>query len=327
LISFAIPCIEPSGPRIGESLIQMERSASVQNITNHLWFDKEAKEAAEFYTSIFKDSKIKNTTTLDNTPSGRVDIVTIDLAGEEFTLMSAGPLFKFTPAVSFLVSCNTKQEVEALWEKFSAKGLVLMELGKYPFSEKYGWVQDRYGLSWQLMFSGDPTSEQTITPTLMFVGKQAGKAEDAINSYASVFPNSKVGDIFRYGKGEAPDKEGTIKYAPFTLAGQRFAAMDSARDHNFTFNEAISFVVHCDTQEEIDHYWDRLSAEPKAEQCGWLKDQYGVSWQIVPTVLKEMLKDPDGKKRARVTEAFLKMKKFDIAKLKDAFEGPAKSVA
>jgi predicted 3-demethylubiquinone-9 3-methyltransferase (glyoxalase superfamily) len=293
----------------------------MQKITPHLWFDKEAKEAAEFYTSIFKDSKVKSTTTLHDTPSGSVDIVTIELSGQEFTLISAGPLFKFNPAVSFLVACTAKEEVEALWAKLSKGGMALMELGEYPFSEKYGWTQDRYGLSWQVMFMGGRKIKQKITPTLMFVGKQCGKAEEAISFYASVFHNARVGDIVRYGKGQEPDKEGTVVHAAFTLEGQEFAAMDSAREHPFTFNEAISFMVNCGTQAEIDYYWKELSADPKAEQCGWLKDKYSLSWQIVPTALDEMLQDKDQKKLARVTEAFLKMKKFDIDTLKRAYEG------
>ncbi len=293
----------------------------MRKITTHLWFDKEAKEAAGFYRSIFRDSKIKNTATLHNTPSGAVDIVTVELLGQEFTLISAGPLFKFTPAVSFLVACKTKQEAETLWRKLSEGGSELMALGEYPFSEKYGWLQDRYGLSWQVMFMGDREIKQNIIPTLMFVGKQCGKAEEAIRFYASVFHDAKVGDILRYGKGEEPDKERTVKHAAFSLEGEEFAAMDSARAHNFTFNEAISFMVHCDTQKQIDYYWGKLSADPKAEQCGWLKDKYGLSWQIVPTVMDEMLHDHDKKKIARVTEAFLKMKKFDIAALERAYEG------
>jgi predicted 3-demethylubiquinone-9 3-methyltransferase (glyoxalase superfamily) len=103
--------------------------------------------------------------------------------------------------------------------------------------------------------------------------------------------------------------------------------MDSARVHGFSFNEAISFMVHCDTQDEIDRYWERLSAHPQAEQCGWLKDKYGLSWQIVPTVMGEMLQANDPKRLARVTAAFLKMKKFDIAKLKEAYEGTTESAA
>jgi predicted 3-demethylubiquinone-9 3-methyltransferase (glyoxalase superfamily) len=293
----------------------------MQKITTHLWFDKEAKEAAKFYTSVFENSKIKGATTLHNTPSGSVDMVTIELSGQEFTLLSAGPLFKFNPSVSFLVACKTKDEVDALWEKLSERGAALMELGEYPFSEKYGWTQDKYGLSWQVMFMGDRKIQQNITPTLMFVRDVCGKAEEAFNFYASIFNNAKVGDILRYGRGEEPDKEGTVKHAAFTLLGQEFAAMDSARGHNFTFNEAISLMVHCDTQEEIDYYWGKLSADPKAEQCGWLKDKYGLSWQIVPNAMDEMFKEKDEKKIARVTEAFLKMKKFDIDALKRAFDG------
>jgi predicted 3-demethylubiquinone-9 3-methyltransferase (glyoxalase superfamily) len=298
----------------------------MQTITTHLWFDNEAKEAAQFYTSIFKDSKIKNTAKLHNTPSGSVDLLTIELLGQEFRLISAGPLFKFTPAVSFLVACNTKEEVEALWNQLSKGGSALMELGEYPFSERYGWTQDRYGLSWQVMFMGDREIEQQIIPTLMFVGKQCGKAEEAISFYAAVFHNAKVGHILRYGENEGPDKAGTIKHAGIELEGESFAVMDSAHAHNFTFNEAISFMVRCDTQEEIDYFWSKLSSEPKAEQCGWLKDKFGLSWQIVPTVMDEMLQDKNEKKMARVIEAFLKMKKFDIAKLKEAY-GQGRSAA
>ena len=292
----------------------------MQKITPHLWFDNSAQEAAKFYTSIFKNSKIKNVTTLHNTPSGTVEIFTVELLGQEFTLISAGPLFKFNPSVSFLVACSTKEEVDALWKKLSKGGTALMELAEYPFSEKYGWVQDKYGLSWQVMFMGDRKIKQRIIPTLMFVGKQCGKAEEAINFYASIFGSARVGDMLRYSKGEEPDKGGTVKHAAFMLEGQEFAAMDSARGHNFAFNEAISFIVHCETQKEIDYYWGKLSADPKAEQCGWLKDKYGLSWQIVPNLMEEMLKDNDKRKIARMTEEFLQMKRFDIAKLKKAYE-------
>jgi predicted 3-demethylubiquinone-9 3-methyltransferase (glyoxalase superfamily) len=187
------------------------------------------------------------------------------------------------------------------------------------FSKRYGWTQDRYGLSWQVMFTGDRKIEQKITPTLMFVGEQCGKAEEAINLYASVFHNAKVDHILRYGQEEKPNKEGTIKHAGVSLQGESFAVMDSARAHNFAFNEAISFMVQCNTQEEIDYFWSKLSADPKAEACGWLKDKFGLSWQIVPAVMDEMLRDKNEKRLARVTEAFLNMKKFDIAKLKEAY--------
>jgi predicted 3-demethylubiquinone-9 3-methyltransferase (glyoxalase superfamily) len=176
------------------------------------------------------------------------------------------------------------------------------------------------------MFVSDRKIEQKITPTLMFVGEQCGKAEEAINLYASVFRDAKVDHILRYGKDERPDKEGTIKHAGVSLQGESFAVMDSARAHNFTLNEAISFMVHCNTQEEIDYFWAKLSADPKAGACGWLKDEFGLSWQIVSTVMDEMLHDKNEKRLARVTEAFLKMKKFDIAKLKEAY-GQSRSAA
>ncbi len=295
--------------------------AKLHKITPHLWFDTEAKAAAEFYTTIFKDSRIKSSTVLHNTPSGDADMVTIELMGQEFMLISAGPLFKFNPSVSFLVALDTKDEVDALWKRLSDGGSTLMELGSYPFSERYGWVQDKYGLSWQLMYFGSTKITQRIVPTLMFVGDRCGKAEEAINFYASVFHKTKVGSIVRYEKGEEPDKEGTVKHAWVLLEGYELGAMDSARQHGFTFNEAISFVVHCNTQKEIDYFWEKLSAVPEAEQCGWLKDKYGLSWQIVPAIMGEMMSGKDDKKMARVTEAFLKMKKFDIAALKRAYEG------
>lgn len=293
----------------------------MQKITPHLWFDKEAQEAARFYTSLFKNSKIKSINTLDNTPSGSVDLVSIELAGQEFALISAGPLFKFNPSVSFLIACGTKDEVNAFWEELSEGGSVMMPLQEYPFSEWYGWTQDRYGLSWQVMLMGERPGTQKITPTLMFVGPVCGKAKEAIDFYASVFSDSSIGAIMRYENGEDPDKPGTIKHASFTLEGQHFAAMDSARMHDFAFNEAISFIINCEGQEQVDYYWNKLSADPKAEQCGWLKDKYGLSWQVVPTEMAQMMASGDSVKLARVTEAFLEMKKFDIAKLKKAFDG------
>lgn len=168
---------------------------------------------------------------------------------------------------------------------------------------------------------GESEIKQKITPVLLFVGKVCGKTEEAVNFYASVFKNAKANILARYGKGEEPDKEGTVKYAAFTLRGQEFGAMDSALEHKFSFNEAISFIIPCKTQDEIDYYWEKLSAVPEAEQCGWLKDKYGLSWQVSPTVIDEMMKNGTREQIDRVTQAFLPMKKFDIATLKRAYKG------
>lgn len=307
-----------------------------QKITPHLWFDRQAEEAAKIYTSIFQNSKIGNISRygkegfeIHHMPEGTAMTVEFTFEGQKFLALNGGPVFKFNPSISFHVKCKTKSEVDAIWKKLSKGGTVLMELGKYPWSEKYGWLQDRYGLSWQLIYVGESEVKQKITPVLMFVGKVCGKAEEAVKFYASVFKNapfdsaqgeSKVYNILHYGKGEEPDRQGSVKYAAFTLEGMEFGAMDSVHDHNFTFNEAISFLVSCKNQKEVDYFWKKLSADPKAERCGWLKDKFDLSWQIIPTVLGTMLQDKDKNKVARVTEAFLKMKKFDIAKLKEVYE-------
>jgi predicted 3-demethylubiquinone-9 3-methyltransferase (glyoxalase superfamily) len=299
---------------------------NVQKIVPHLWFDKEAKEAAEFYTSAFPNSKVTNVTTIRDTPSGDCDIVSFELSGQPFMAISAEPLFKFNPSVSFILNFDpskdsrARENLDALWSKLAQGGKVLMALDKYPFSERYGWVQDRYGLSWQLILTNPQGEERPfITPSLMFVGAVCGKAEEAIKFYLSVFKNSRQGNVARYPKGMEPDKEGTVMFADFMIENHWLAAMDSAHDHKFSFNEAVSFMVNCDTQQEIDYYWGKMSAVPEAEQCGWLKDRYGLSWQIVPTVMDEMMRDRDEKKIARVTQAFLKMKKFDIAELMKAY--------
>lgn len=300
----------------------------MQKVVPHLWFDTEAKEAAEFYTSVFPCSKITNVSTLHDTPSGDADVVSFTVNGYQFMSISAGPLFKFNPSISFMVNIdpsreeNAREMIDDLWQKLSDGGKVLMPLDEYPFSKRYGWIQDKYGLSWQLILS-DPEGDDRpfIVPSLLFVEDVYGKAEEAITFYLSVFKNSHKGTEARYPSGMEPDKEGAIMYADFMIENQWFAAMDSAREHNYSFNEAVSLMVQCDNQEEIDYYWDKLSAVPEAEQCGWLKDRYGVSWQVTPTEMDRMMEEGDKEQIARVTQAFLKMKKFDLAALKKAYDG------
>ncbi|MBI3231540.1 MAG: VOC family protein [Candidatus Doudnabacteria bacterium] len=292
----------------------------MQKITPHLWFDKEAKEATLFYASLFPNSKVKSVTTISGTPSGDADIVTFQLAGQDFMAISAGPYFKLNSSISLFVVFESEAEIEAVWNKLIDGGKALMPYQTWPWAQKYGWLQDKYGLSWQLSFSEHHKLAQKITPLLMFTKNLAGRTKEAIEFYSSIFPNSKTEMLVPYEKGEG-DTEGFIKHSRFTLLGQNFMAMDSSKPHDFSFNEALSFVVSCETQEEIDFYWEKLSAVPEAEQCGWLKDKYGVSWQVVPTAMNEIMASGNKEKIARATEAFLKMKKFDIAKLKKAYEG------
>jgi predicted 3-demethylubiquinone-9 3-methyltransferase (glyoxalase superfamily) len=306
----------------------------MQKIIPHLWFDKEAKEAATFYTSVFPESNILYTTLLSNTPSGDCDVVSFELWGQSFMAISAGPLFKFNPSISFIVNFDplsfgkddvgrqkAREKIDQVWNGLSEQGTVLMPIDEYPFSKRYGWLQDRYGVSWQLMLT-DPQGEQRppIIPSFLFVGSKCGKAEEAINFYLSTFKDSKPGMIHRYGPGSEPNKEGTLMFGDFNLENTWFAAMDSAAEHPFGFNEAISFMVNCTDQEELDYYWQELSAVPEAEQCGWLKDKFGISWQIVPAEMAEMMRDGSPEQVNRITQAFLPMKKLNIAKLREAFE-------
>lgn len=299
----------------------------MQKIIPHLWYDKEAKEAAEFYTSIFPDSEISNVTTLHDTPSGDADIVSFKLMDYKFMAISAGPYFKLNPAISFMINFDpgkdekAQEKLDTIWRKLMEGGKALMDIGEYPFSKRYGWVEDKYGLSWQLILT-DPSGEDrpSIVPSLLFVGDVCGKAEEATDFYISVFKDSKRGQIARYPKGVEPDKEGTIMFTDFMLEGQWFVAMDSAHDHKFKFTEAVSLLVSCRDQEEINYYWEKLSAVPESEQCGWLKDKYGVSWQISPVELEEMMEKGTPEQIDMITKAFMPMKKLDIAEIKKAYE-------
>jgi len=157
------------------------------------------------------------------------------------------------------------------------------------------------------------TKMQKITPFLWF----DNKAEEAMNFYVSIFKNSKRGRISRYGDA-GPGPKGTVMVATFQLEGQEFIALNGGP--HFKFTEAISLVVNCETQDEVDAFWEKLSEGGSKGQCGWLKDKYGLSWQIVPTVLGELMSDPDPEKSKRVMQAMLQMTKIDIKGLRQAYE-------
>jgi predicted 3-demethylubiquinone-9 3-methyltransferase (glyoxalase superfamily) len=205
------------------------------------------------------------------------------LCGQPFMAISAGPVFEINPSISFFVHFDptrdpqAREKLDALWEELAHGGTPLMGLDAYPFSQRYGWVQDRYGGSWQLMLT-NPDSEPrpTIVPSLLFTGAACGRAKEAGEFYRAVFDGSQAGRFMPYPPGMPPDREGTAMYSDFRLGDTWVAAMDSAHEHKFAFNEAISFVVPCRDQAEIDRYWKHLSSDPKSEQCGWCKDRFGV---------------------------------------------------
>jgi predicted 3-demethylubiquinone-9 3-methyltransferase (glyoxalase superfamily) len=271
-----------------------------------LWFDSQAKEAAEFYCSTFPDSCITSENPM---------VVIFELEGKKFMGLNGGPMFKLNPSISMLVHCNTDEEIQSIWDSLSTGGSALMPLNNYPWSERYGWIKDKYGMTWQLMKGDLPMGAPKIKASFLFANKQYGRAEEAIKFYTSVFPDSAVQDIQLYQPGEN-QPEGKLMFGSFWLNQTLFSAMDGPGDHQFNFNEALSFVVNCEDQEEIDYYWVKLTEGGEESMCGWLKDKFGVSWQIVPVILGKLMSDPV--KGPRVIKAFMQMKKFNIEALKNA---------
>lgn len=313
--------------------IPQEKQSTKQKIMPTLWFDYQAEEAAIFYTSLFKNSTIGSITRYPGTgteihgqPDGKVMTVNFELEGYRFIALNGGPHFKFNPSISFFVTCRNEEEIDSIWNQLIQNGTTLMPLDTYEWSNKYGWLQDQYGVSWQLYLDDPKKVGQKICPSLMFVGDQHGKAEEAIRTYNNIFPNSGIMGIMRYEEHEE-EQTGTVKHAQFNLNGEQFMAMDSSLEHKFVFNETISFLIECDSQSEIDYYWKKLSAVKETERCGWLKDQFGISWQIVPRILQEMILEKNVEKVKKVTKAFLNMKKLDIQKLKEAFEDTSQNSA
>ena len=287
---------------------------SKQKITPCLWFNDQAEEAAVYYSKVFKKSKIKNVarysdaaSEVSGRKSGSVMTVSFELEAFELLGLNGGPLYKFSPAFSFFVYCDSKKEIEEKWKMLSDGGEIRMGLDKYPWAEQYGWTADKFGINWQLILA---PSKDKIVSSFLFVDKVFGKGEEALKYYLSIFKKSKIDDIAR------DEKSKSIMHAAFTLEGQPFVLMEGQGKHDFKFSPATSLMVSCNSQEEIDYYWDQLTAGGTIEQCGWLMDKYGVSWQIIPSVLGELMSN--AKNAEKVMKAMLKMKKLDIALLKKA---------
>lgn len=275
------------------------------NIYPCLWFDGKAKEAADFYCSIFKNSKITTDTPM---------VVLFELNGKKLMGLNGGPMFTFTPAISLFVLCETIEETNETWDKLMEGGKAMIEIDKQPWSERYGWLQDKYGLSWQVSIVNNPGDKQKITPSFLFTDEKFGKAEEAVKYYTSVFPDSSIDLLLPYPPEDT--HAGKVMYSEFKLDGYDLIAMDGPGEHNYTFNEGLSLVVNCESQKEIDNYWNKLTEGGEESMCGWLKDRFGVSWQIIPAILGKLMTDPA--RSQRVMQSFMKMKKMDIETLEMA---------
>lgn len=283
-------------------------------MTTCLWFDNQAEEAVKFYMSAFKNSKMgitarygKAGAEMSGQKEGSVMTVSFKIEDLDIVALNGGPMFKFSPSLSLFLHCENEKEARDMWGKLSPGGKVRMDLAKYPWSELYGWTTDKFGVDWQIIVG---PMKAKISPAFLFTDKLFGKGEEAIRLYTSIFPNSKV-DMM-----EKDPKSNTVMFASFTLNGQNMILMEGAGDHGHEFTHATSIMVNCKDQKEIDFYWDKLSAGGETEPCGWLKDKFGVSWQIVPEQIDQFMDKPE--KAEKIMAAMMPMKKLDVEKLLSA---------
>lgn len=298
----------------------------------HLWFNGTAGEAAAFYAQLFPDSEILSTTVLHNTPEGDALTVRFRAWGQEFQAIDGGDFFHLNPSISFIVNVDPSRvpdaaaEVDRLWTGLTEGGQVLMELGEYPFSARYGWVADRFGVSWQVMLTnpeGEPRAP--IVPNLSFGTNARTGAQEAREAYLEIFPDAQAGSLYRFedmvmpeGAPDVPPQQ--LAYSDLKIAGTWVAMMD-APGFPDVFSEGLSLILLCEDQAEMDLYWDALTAVPESEQCGWLKDRFGVSWQITPAEMGRMMSEGTPEQIQRVVDTFMPMKKLDAAALRAAYEG------
>ena len=298
-----------------------------QKITPVIWFDGKAEEAMNFYVSVFPNSNInyikRRTEDMklpdESNQSGSVQSASFTLDWMQFYAFDASPMFQFNPAISFYAVFETAAEVDELWNKLAEGGEVLKPLKRYDWSPRYGWIKDRFGVSWHVVMDKLKNVGQPITPVIMFSGDKRGDAEEAIDHYMSVFEDSVSDGIARYREGDL-GPYGMIKHAQCRLMGQTFILIDNGTDQDVPFNEGISFYVNCKDQKEVDYYWDKFTKEGKESERGWLKDKYGVSWQIVPEFFTEKIGSGESLRVHNMMQSMLQMKKLDVSTLTEAYE-------
>lgn len=270
-----------------------------------LWFDGKAKEAADFYCTVFEDSSITHSNPL---------VTMFKVNGKQIMGLNGGPMFTINPSISLFVTCASIEETNKVWDKLIDGGSAMIPIDKQPWSERYGWVKDRFGMTWQVMVSYEP-GKRSICPSLLFTNEKYGKAASAIDFYTSVFKNSSVNVKELYPAADVRNA-GKVMFSEISLDGFILTLMDGPGDHKYSFSEGVSLVINCNDQEEIDHYWDTFTKDGgKESMCGWCTDKFGVWWQVVPASLGKLMSGPSSQK---VVEAFMKMKKFIIADLEKA---------
>lgn len=291
-------------------------------IISNLLFDHQALEAASYYAKLFPAGRISNIIYYpeDGLPefqrdlAGRPQAVEFEIGGVYMRAVNAGQECAANASMSFLVNFDpsrdplAEENLESIWFALAFEGEVLVDLCSTFFSPRYGWVKDRYGHSWQLILTnpeGEP--RPNVIPSLSFGGPQQNLAREALEHYASVFAGARLGTTIPYGQQRGPATAEALQFGEIEVYSQWFAMMDSAAPRDFSFTEAVSFQINCADQQEIDRLWAALSAFPEAESCGWCKDRFGVSWQIVPEEMEQLMALPGAYQK------MLGMKKLVIA--------------
>jgi predicted 3-demethylubiquinone-9 3-methyltransferase (glyoxalase superfamily) len=270
-----------------------------------VWFDNNAKEAVNFYCSAFEAARIYSENSM---------VTSFELNGTKFMALNGGPAYAVNSSISYYVYCGSEKEIIRLHEALTENGKELIPLGKYDWSEKYAWVSDKFGINWQLDVAEADTN-QKVVPALLFANEKKHLIKNAISHYVDIFNDSKIILETPY-PNSSNQPHGTLLFARFKLIDCIFNAMSSPMKHDSDFSPGNSFVISCANQQEIDHYWEELGKGGRYDRCGWLADKYGVSWQIVPSILPQLMSDPV--KSPRVVQAFLQMNKFDIETLLNA---------
>lgn len=238
----------------------------MKKITVCLGFNDQAAEATAFYTSLFKHTKRGALT-----PQS----VTFELEGLPILGLNSDVTAPFTPSNSFFVWCENEDEMQRLWRLLSAQGDVHMRLDTYPWASRYGWTADKYGVEWQLILHPQP-QPQKIAPAFLFVDDLFGRGEEAVKFYTSLFRGSRVETMVK------DEKTHSVMHCVFSILGQRFVLMEGPGQHRHSFSTAYSLVAPCDSQDEIDELRAKLTQGGSVEPNGWIKDKFGMFWQVVP---------------------------------------------
>lgn len=307
--------------------------SGTQRIVPNIWCNGNAEEAGAFYASAFENASAEvesrypseGLLEFQRPLAGKALTVSLVISGFQFRLINAGDEFSPNPSISFMLNFDpllfdgdeelARASLDRLWARLLDGGEALMPLDEYPFSAHYGWVQDRYGVNWQLMLT-DPAGAPRpfIIPALMFDGRAQDRAAEAADTYTSLFApimqeegGTEIGKRFPYGVTSGKAGPQALAFGEFRLGEQWFIGNDNGSGVDHGFSCGVSLEVQCRDQQQIDYLWEGLSAVPEAEQCGWLADRFGVSWQIVPENMGELMQRPGA------FEHLLQMKKLVIA--------------